>query len=136
MYRYLNSLIHDDDYDNFKSNTCHFLKQLGDRDFLFHVISEQWIPVFFRLNMPEKAFYILALTDYLSETHGMPPFAEYDEYRSLKLPITIFPKDILYLNELSQEDEKKKAIKKAQNSEIGKRFLKFNIIEDDIRNVW
>lgn len=136
MYIYLTSLIDDDDFENFKSNTCHFLKNMGDKDFLFHVLSEQWIPIFFEIGMPEKAFYILALIDYLAAEHGLPPFADYDEYRTKKLAVTLFPRDILLMDMLSKEDEKQKAIEKAKNSSIGKYFLRFNIIEDDIRNVY
>ena len=40
-YVYLRILLEEKDFENFKSNTCHFLKQLGDKNFLSISISEK-----------------------------------------------------------------------------------------------
>jgi len=94
-YVYFEPLFYEEDFENFKSDICHFLKTLGDRDFLFTAISEKWVPVFFAAEMYKKGFYTLALTDYLSEIHGLNPFPGYKPFRCLKLPIMVFPEILL-----------------------------------------
>ena len=134
-YAYLERLFYEEDFENFKSNICHYLKSLGDREFLFMAISENWIPVFVKGDMLLKALYTLALTDYLEELHGLKPYPEYNEYRKLKLTETIYPRGVLILDAVSDDNEKEKTLMEVKNSRICRYFIKYNIVDDDIRNV-
>ena len=136
LYRYFEPLFFEDDYENFKSNVCHFLKQLQDRDFLFISLSEKWVSILFTAKMYDKAYYVLALTDYLSEKHGLKPFSDYDTYRTGKLPEPLFPKDVLLTDLVSDKDIKADTLDRVKTSPIGKYFLRYNIVEDDIYNVY
>lgn len=133
-YVYFNTLLNETDFENFKSNVCHFLKNLGDRKFLEKAISEKWIPILFHERMLEKAFYLLAVTDYLAWEHDHPLYDGYNEYRKLKLPILLIPRDLIVTNLVSDEDEIEKAVKEAANNTVGRFFLRYNIIETNIRN--
>ncbi|MBE6035630.1 MAG: hypothetical protein E7222_13175 [Clostridiales bacterium] len=133
-YLFMESLFFEDDFENFKSNACHYLKTLGDRKFMEIAISEKWVPIFYKADMPEKAFYVLAMLDYLAQEHNLIEFAGYKEYRKLRLPVLLYPRDAIAADLVSPDDEIKKAITQAENSKVGKFFLKYNILETDIRD--
>jgi len=134
-YIYLEPLFYEEDFENFKSDMCHFLKRLGDRDFMFLAISEKWVPIFWEANMNVKAFYTLALLDYLAHLHGLQPFPGYECYRSLTLSAIVYPRDVLAESIVSANDKLAEVVEIAKKDPVGKYFIKYNIIEMDIRNV-
>lgn len=119
-------------FDIFKSNICHLVKHMGNLDFIkellqIDIISEyyynrQWYP---------EALYLLAMLDYLSKENGIPICTKYNSIRAAKLSKTIYPTDVIIMSKVLKSDEPLQTARKEAIPE----FLRFNIIESDIRNV-
>lgn len=119
-------------FDLFKSNACHALKRLGDLEFIKNTLSTNEIDTYYRWSWYPECLYLLAMLDYISRINNVPLCDKYDEIRKLKMKETIYPSGILILSDvLGQKDAKETAIK-----ECIPEFLRFNIIESDIRNVY
>lgn len=119
------------DFENFKSSTCHRLKDLGVKDFLIEVLKSNQIQTYYSRSWFRECFYLLALTDYLSKENNIPLCDDYDNIRSQKLKETLYPKGIIALYSVNKDDS---ILKKAKRESI-KEFLKYNIVEKDIENV-
>ena len=119
------------DFENFKSSTCHRLKELGVKDFLIEVLKSDEIKNYYSRSWFRECFYLLALTDYLSKENDIPLCDDYDEIRTQKLKETLYPKGIMALYSVSND----KSILKEAKQESIKEFLKYNIVERDIENV-
>jgi len=121
-----------DDFELFKSNVCHELKFLGDNEFIIRHLTKDDISSFWKRGQYLEALYLLAMVDYISRINEIPIAHYYDDIRSCKMKEMIFPRDVIITNEiLCDSNAKEKAIKEAIPE-----FLKFNIIEGDIRNVF
>ena len=71
------------------------------------------------------------MVDYISRENDVPLCEEYNQYRKLKLTDTIYPSSVLTALAVSKDESiKEKALKNAIPE-----FLRFNIVENDIRNV-
>ena len=130
----LNPTIHSNrrvDTETFKSNICHKLKELGDIDFLLAIIEENIIENYYEEKQYFECLYILAMVDYLSRIHSVPLCTRYEAYRHLCFSEPIFPSSttIAYLvtNDITW---KQSAIDNAIPE-----FIRFNIVEGDIRDV-
>jgi len=119
-------------FEFFKSNVCHALKRMGDINFLIDVLQSTQIQDYFEKEMYLESFYLLAMVDYLSRIHNMPIAVEYDYIRRYKLDRTIYPASIIAQCLIFENEEpKKKCIK-----ECIPEFLKYNIVENEIHNVY
>ena len=85
--------------------------------------SKQWYP---------EAFYLLATVDYLSRIHEIPLCTKYDDIRSSSLKQPLYPRDITIAAKLSKDSR----VKEQSRKEAIPEFLRFNIIESEIRNVY
>ncbi len=118
-------------FDVFKSTVCHRLKELGDLDFMIEVLEQDNIRVFYERKWFPESLYLLAMLDYLARLNNISLCDKYDDLRRCKLEKTVYPAGILCLaaasgNEKIKEDAKKSAIPE---------FIRFNIVESEIRNV-
>jgi len=119
------------EFELFKSNICHAVKRMGDIDFLIHILQSTQIQDYFEKKMYFESFYLLAMVDYLSRINNVPIAVEYDYIRKYKLDRIIYPSSILAQSFVFKSDKpKKKSIK-----ECIPEFFKYNIIENEIRNV-
>lgn len=119
------------EFETFKSNTCHHLKDMGDIDFMIDVLESDQISVLYRKRWYPEAFYLLAMLDYVSRENDIPLCTKYDDIRTKKLQKPIYPVGVLLTSETLKSDEFKK---KAELDAIPE-FKKFNIMESEVRNV-
>lgn len=120
------------DFELFKSNVCHRLKRMGDKAFLKEVLKQEEIFQYYEKDWYPECLYLLAMVDYLSRLHNIPLDSRYDPLREIKLPVLVFPSSVLADTAIRKNESiKEKAIANAIPE-----FLKFNIVEGDIRNVF
>lgn len=119
------------DFELYKSNTCHMVKNLGQLEFLLDVIENDKVRKEFDNGDKLEALYLLAMVDYLSRLNDIPLCNRYDDLRRLKFKNPIYPRGVALQSEISNNNRLKKlAIKNAIPE-----FLRFNIVEGDIFNV-
>ena len=70
------------------------------------------------------------MLDYVSRENGVPLCAEYSDLRSQKLADPVYPSSILAMATVSQA-----AVKEEARLYAIPEFLRFNIIENEVRNV-
>ena len=118
-------------FDLFKSNVCHRVKELGDIAFIVECLEKDEIRSYYKKKWYPEAFYLLAMLDYLSRIHGVPLCSQYSDLRSQKLHDTIYPASILSVAAVSDNSSVKERAKKESIPE----FMRFNIVEKEVRNV-
>ena len=118
-------------FEEFRSETCHKLKSLGDIKFIKYIYENNLILNYYNKSWYEESFYLLALIDYISEKNCIPVAKEYNFIRNQKLKNTVYPRDT---NLLSTLNNSAKAKKEAQKNAIPS-FLKYNIVETNVYNV-
>lgn len=119
------------DFELFKSNICHRLKEMGDEDFIIDLLESDSITDYYQREWYKEAFYLLAMLDYVSRENDLPLCSKYDDYRSEKLSETVFPRSILMLSTVSNSDAAKKTAVRRSIPE----FIRHNIVESEVRNV-
>lgn len=118
-------------FELFKSNVCHKLKRLGDIDFLIETLQSNEIRSYYDKKWYPESLYLLAMVDYLSRINGIALCRDYDDIRERKLSDVLFPSGVLALAASRGSDAaKQQAIENAIPE-----FLRFNIVESEIRNV-
>lgn len=118
-------------FEIFKSNVCHQLKELGDIDFLIDALERDDIHKYYEKKWYPESFYLLAMVDYISRINNMPICEDYNNIRKSKLKNTLYPSSVLALDAVSKNSHAKEvAIKNAIPE-----FLRFNIVESEVRNV-
>lgn len=119
------------DFDLFKSNVCHRLKELGNTEFLIDILESGIIRQYYDKQWYPEALYLLAMLDYLSRVNEVVLCTDYDDLRSKKLQGTVFPSSVI-VQALVTGDE---TIKSKAIEESIPEFIRFNIVEKDIRDV-
>lgn len=119
------------DFEIFKSNVCHLVKDKGDIDFLLDIINSDEIRVLYNKKWIKECVYLLSMVDYLSRINDIPLCSDYSDIRNIKMSEPIYPKSVLIMDEILKTDEHKENSLKNAIPE----FLKHNIVEGDIRNV-
>lgn len=118
-------------FDLFKSNVCHRLKELGDIDFLIETLEKDEIHKYYEKKWYPESFYLLAMVDYISRINQVPLCNDYDSIRKEKLQRMIFPSSVLAISTVSKDNHvKEEAIKNSIPE-----FIRFNIVESEVRNV-
>ncbi|OUC52238.1 hypothetical protein B7939_02115 [Eggerthia catenaformis] len=130
--KYLNITLSDIEYDlhrpqftTFRSEMCHRLKRLGDQNFINYVIHDQLIETFYKMKWYPEMLYTLAILDKVSKENKITLNSKYNSLRTLKLKEMILPEWCYYI------DYKIDSL--IENAD--KDFLKYNIVEGDIRDV-
>ena len=118
-------------FENFKSTVCHHVKELGDIDFIIDTLESQDIRTYYDRKWYPESLYLLAMLDYISRENNIPLCDEYDDLRRCKLDKTIYPASILAQSAASKRDD---VLKSAAITAIPE-FKRFNIIENEVRNV-
>lgn len=119
------------DFELFKSNTCHRLKALGDIEFVIELLEQDNIRKYYKKKWYPESLYLLAMLDYISKKNGIPVCTKYDDMREMKLKTVLFPASVLIAAKVSKNEKiKQQAVKEAIPE-----FRRFNIIESEIRNV-
>lgn len=118
-------------FETFKSNTCHHVKDMGDLDFIADTLQKDEIRIFYDKKWYPEAFYLLAMLDYLSRINDIPLCSLYNDIRKQKLSKPIFPVGVQLNSEIT---DSKELLEKAKKEAIPE-FRRFNIIENEVRNV-
>lgn len=119
------------DFSLYKSEVCHQLKRMGDKEFLIDVLKSGKIPMYFERAWYPEAFYMLAMVDYLCRIHKYPLVENYNTFRCRKLEKPIYPIDAVLMDKSLDTDKyRKEAYMKAIPE-----FKRFNIMEPEVRNV-
>ncbi len=119
------------DFELFKSNTCHKLKTLNDINFIIEVLESKEIHRLFKKKWFPECFYLLAMLDYVSRENNVPLCTEFNEIRSMKLKTVLYPASVLMAAKVNRNDN----IKKQCLIEAIPEFMRFNIVESEVRNV-
>ena len=118
-------------FELFKSNVCHRLKALGDMDFLMDLIDSDEITHYYNLEWYPECLYLLAMLDYISRINHVALCSKYDSLRKLKLSSVIYPSSIIAQDIITNTDNAKK---ESWENAIPE-FKRFNIVENDVRNI-
>ncbi len=123
----------DFEFSIFRSQMCHILKEKkDDKKFVRTALEQDWISLFWNKKKYAESYYILAMLEYLMQM-------EIDLYASIKknkLKEPLFPTSILWMDFLNpNENIKEKALEECRNDECGKYFMRYNIVERNIRDV-
>ena len=114
-------------FELFKSNVCHRLKESGDIDFLIETLEKDMIREYYNRKWYLECFYLLAMVDYISREIGAPLCSEYDDLRQQRLQKLVYPTGV---QSVKEQLDKKKAVKNSIPE-----FLRHNIVESEVRNV-
>jgi len=118
-------------FELYKSSICHEVKEKGDIRFLIDVIESGNIYKYWEMNWHPEALYLLAMVDYLSRINEIPLCSEFNELRGYKLEETIYPSSIIAISLASNNDE----FRKKSYEQAIPEFRRFNIVENEVRNV-
>ena len=119
-------------FEVYKSNVCHLVKDKGDIDFIIETLSSDKIRTLYNRRWYAEAFYLLAMVDYLSRENNVPLCTNYDDIRTQKLQNTIYPTGVALADAATQTNRNRKISLKNAIPE----FLRFNIVESEVRNVY
>lgn len=123
--------INRSNFENFKSMICHQLKEMGDINFVINTLKSDDISMYFERKWYPECLYLLGMLDYISNENDIPICNEYDEIRKCKLEKPIYPSGVIAVALANKDDDE---LKKAEDSAIPE-FKRFNIIENEVRNV-
>lgn len=118
------------DFELFKSNACHELKRQGDIAFISHLLETNLIEQYYTKRWYPECLYLLAMLDYLSRENNIEICNLYDNTRKLRLEFMLYPSSVLAMAKVTNNDD----ILKQSIIESIPEFLRFNIVETDIRN--
>lgn len=118
-------------FELFKSAICHRVKELGDVEFIIDTLENRDIRTYYERKWYPESLYLLAMLDYISRVNDVPLCNEYDDLRRHKLASPIYPASVLAVCAAARNDQAKKAsIQKAIPE-----FMRFNIVESEVRDV-
>ena len=118
-------------FETFKSNTCHHIKDMGDLDYMIHLLESDEIGTLYRRRWYPEALYLLATLDYLSRKNQIPLCTRYDDIRRQKLRRPLYPSGVLITGEVLKSD---RPLRLAEQNSIPE-FRRFNIMESGVRDV-
>lgn len=119
------------DFELFKSNVCHKLKELGDIEFIIELLEEDHIRRYYQKKWYPESLYLLAMLDFISRENNIPLCTQYNDMRKLKLKNILFPSGISVAAKVTGNNE----LKNRSVSDAIPEFMRFNIVESDVRNV-
>ena len=118
-------------FETFKSNTCHRVKDMGDLAFIIETLENDTIRDLYKRKWYLESMYLLGMVDYLSKLNDLPMCTNYNDIRKQKLSQTVYPSSVLMKGAVMKDDKiKEEAIKSAIPE-----FMRFNIVESDVRNL-
>lgn len=120
------------DFEVYKSNVCHLVKDMGEIDFIIDTLKKDTVRKYWEKKWYPEAFYLLAMIDYLSRLNDLPLCTRYEDIRARKLEQTLYPRDIAMAAKLDPSLDQRTHSKQTAIPE----FLRFNIVESEVRNVY
>ena len=118
-------------FETFKSNTCHHVKDMGDIDFIIETLETDEVRKLYERRWCREAMYLLAMIDYLSRINDVPLCTNYNDIRSQKLEKLYFSAGI----EVAYAATGDERIKEKALANAIPEFMRFNIVEGEVRNV-
>lgn len=118
-------------FETFKSNVCHMVRDTGDLSFIINTLESGRINELWEKRWYAESLYLLAMVDYLCRENDLPVCADYAEMRRARLSETLYPAGVLTLCAAMKSSEPKNA---SLNESIPE-FMRFNIVESEVRNV-
>lgn len=119
------------DFETFKSNVRHRVKDVGDINFIVETLESDRIRKYYNQKWYPECLYLLAMVDYLSRENGLPICKNYNDIRSARLQSAIFPASVI----VAAAAEKNNKIKEDSLKSSIPEFKRFNIAESEVRNV-
>jgi len=119
-------------FEIFKSNVCHMVKDMGDLDFIIEILESNKIRKLYQKKWYPESLYLLAMVDYLSRENGLAVCSDYNDIRAAKLREIIYPSSVIVRSVFSRSEQPKKQSLKEAIPE----FMRFNIVESEVRNVY
>lgn len=119
------------DFELFKSNICHSLKVQGDMEFIIELLEQDEIGKYYKRKWYPECLYLLAMLDYVSRENNIPICTKYEDMRCIKLEKTIYPASVLTAAKVARDEK----IKMQAVQESIPEFMRFNIVESEVRNV-
>lgn len=120
-----------DEFETFKSNVKHLIKEKGDTLFLKETYLNDNIRKYWNTHQKAKALYLLSTVDYLSRINSYPIAEDYNDLRKYSMSKVLLPED-LRLNKILTNNQN---IEKEALKESIPEFARFNIVERDLRDV-
>ena len=118
-------------FETFKSNICHHVKDMGDLDFIVETLEKDEIRKLYDRQWYRESMYLLGMVDYLSRINGLPMCTNYNDIRNQKLDKPLFSTGVV-ISSAAIGDE---SIKKEALANAIPEFMRFNIVESEVRNV-
>ena len=119
------------DFEIYKSNVCHRLKELGDEAFLIEILESDSIRMYYEKKWYPECLYMLAMLDYISRINDIPYCDLYDDLRVMKLQKTLYPSSVMLASKIRRDQ----TILERTIDESIPEFIRFNIVESEVRNV-
>ena len=120
------------EFEVFKSNVCHLVKDMGDMDFIIDTLETDRIRALYQKRWYPESLYLLAMVDYLSRENGLPVCRDYNDLRKARLSEMVFPASVVAMSAASKSEKEKLDSINAAIPE----FMRFNIVESEVRNVY
>ena len=118
-------------FEIFKSNICHRVKDMGDIPFVIDLLQSNQIRKLYEKKWYPEALYLLAMLDYLSRENHIPICKNYNDIRAAKLQQLVYPSSVIIMCKALKSDAPKDDCIRMAIPE----FLRFNIVESEVRNV-
>lgn len=118
-------------FETFKSNVCHHVKDMGDLAFIIETLENDTIRELYKKAWYPESMYLLGMVDYLSKLNDLPMCTNYNDIRAKKLAQPVYPSGILIKAAVMKDDTVKEEARKKAIPE----FMRFNIVESEVRNL-
>ena len=119
------------DFEAFKSNVRHELKEKKYKSFIVSVLKEDRITDYYSKKWYPEALYLLAMLDYISRINSVPVCTKYDNLRTAKLDKPVYPSSVIAEAEVMNDNS---VFAKSLNDSIPE-FRRFNIVESEVFDV-
>ena len=104
---------------------------MGDIDFIIDLLENDEILMYHRRKWYPESLYLLAMLDYISRINDVPLCEEYADLRRYRLKTMIYPASVLAICAVTKSD----LAKRQAEEEAIPEFMRFNIVESEVRNV-
>ena len=120
------------DFEIFKSNICHLVKDMGDINFIIDTLETDKIRKLYQKKWYPESLYLLAMVDYLSRENDLPLCTNYNDIRAARLREPIYPSSVIAMSVFSRSEQPKHD----SYAQAIPEFIRFNIVESEVRNVY
>ena len=119
-------------FESFKSAVCRRVKEKGDIAFIIDTLESRDIRTYYERKWYPESLYLLAMLDYLCRENDVPLCDEYDDLRRCRLEKPVYPAGVRAAAAASNSEA---AMKAAAETAIPE-FMRFNIVESEVRSIF